>query len=228
MNNVWEWVQRVSAIIAIFTLPYLVVRQRRTLPRFSYDFSGSSGRSYTKDAKQYYKFTFSGDIKNHSLNPNTVSRIYMVVWKDKKKDATLRFGYGHYQITDQEGKVLKEPLVFAPREAKKLEIVNDSLITGTADEKLLSEFTKVFPNSDVLLPKHNYQLAFEDPDGNMFDQNGKLLSRELINLNWTLENTFTKLKDGKYWPFVNHKLKIQLAKIRLMRRRFVRWLGMAL
>lgn len=228
MNTFWEWAQRVSAVVVVFTLPYLVIKQKRTLPRFSYDFSGTSGQAYDKDGKKYYKFTFRGDIKNHSLHPNTVSKIYMVVWKDKKKRAALRFGYGHYRITDQDGRVLKEPLIFAPREAKKLEIVQDSMITGTSDEKLLSEFTKVFPDSNIFLPKHRYQLAFEDPDGNFFDQNGKLLSRKLIDLNWTLENTFNKLKEGKYWPFIWHKLKIQKEIMLLRWRKFIRWIGMSL
>lgn len=228
MTEFWEWTQRISAVVALFSLPYLVGKQRRALARFSYDFSGSSGKAYAKDGKQHYIFTFNGDIKNHSLNPNTITKIYLVVWKDSRRESTLRFGYGHYAITDAQGNKLSEPLVFAPRESKKLEIVNDSIVEGTADEKILTEVYKVYPDSNVYLPKHQYQLAFEDQDGNMFDHNGRLISRELIDLNWTLENTFSKLKEGKYSPFIHHKIKIQKARFKLCWRKFIRWLGMGL
>lgn len=223
----WQLVERLGAIVAIFGLPYLVLKERRNISRFSYDFGASSGKSYVKGDKQYREFTFSGTIKNHSLNPNTISRIYMVVWSNRRQCATLRFGYGRYKITDEDKNQYKVPVIFAPREAKRLEIVYDSIITGTADEKILKEFTPVRPGSDLFLPKHTYELAFEDPDGNLFDQNGKLLSLKLINLNWTLENTFKQLKNGKYWPFIKHRTKIQVELIKLRWRRAVRALGLS-
>lgn len=228
MNDFWEWVQRISAVVAIFSLPYLVIRQRRTLPRLSYEFSGSSGKSYTKDNKEYRQFTFSGYIKNHSLHPNTVNKIYMIVWKNRKVGSTLRLGYGKYNIKEDDGAEHYLPLSFSPRESKKLVITHDTIITGTADEKILKEFYELTPGSRFYLPKYTYELAFEDPDGNLFDQHGKLISLKLMNLNWTLGNSLEKIKDGQYTPFVRQKFAIGWERFKLRCKRFTRWLGIAL
>lgn len=225
--DIWQIIERIGAITAIITLPYLVLRERRNIQKFSYDFSGSSGRSHQKDGHEYYKFTFDGTIKNHSLSPNSINKIYMVVWKDHKKQAALRFGYGHYEINDSNGNALNETMQFEPREVKKLTIVNDSLIEGTSDEKLLGEMIEVIPGSKLLMHKHQYELAFEDSSGKLFDQNGKLLNRKLIDLNWTLENTFAQLKDGKYGPFIKHKFNIVKEKLRLRAAKFTRFFGLS-
>jgi hypothetical protein len=225
MNDFWEWAQRLSAVIAAFSLPYLVIRERRSVTKLSYEFSGSSGESYEKDGKEYRIFTFHGYVKNHSLHPNSITKIYMIVWKNKHLGSTLRLGYGRYDIETDSGGKLQLPLLFNPRESKKLVIKHDTIITGTADEKILKEFYELTPGSKFYLPKHTYELAFEDSDGNIFDQNGKLISLKLMNLNWSIENTFDNLKDGKYLPFVKQKMAINRERTKLKARRIARWIG---
>ena len=225
--DIWQIVERIGAATAIVTLPYLILRERRNMQKFSYDFAGSAGKSHQKDGHEYYKFTFDGTIKNHSLSPNSINKIYMVVWKNYKKQAALRFGYSHYEISDSNGNTLNETMQFEAREVKKLTIVNDSYIEGTSDEKLLGEMIEVMPGSKFLMHKHQYELAFEDPSGKLFDQNGKLLNRKLIDLNWTLENTFAPLKEGKYGPFIKHKLKIIKEQWRLRATKLTRFFGLS-
>ncbi len=227
MDNFWEWVQRTSAVIAAISLPYLVLRERRNVAKLSYEFSGSSGKSYKKGGKEYREFIFNGYIKNHSLHPNSVTKTYMIVWKNRKLGSTLRLGYGKYDIKLDDGAALQLPLVLNPRESKKLQITHDTIVTGTADEQILKEFYELIPGSRFYLPKHTYELAFEDPDGNIFDKNGKLISLKLMNLNWSLDNTFDKLKDGKYPPFLKQKFAINKERATLRLRRLGRWLGIA-
>ena len=225
MSDFWEWVQRISAVIAALSLPYLVIRERRSVAKLSYEFSGSSGKSYQKDGREYRIFTFHGYIKNHSLHPNSITKIYMIVWKNKRLGSTLRLGYGKYDITADTGEVLGLPLLFDPRESKKLTVEHDTIVTGTADEKILKEFYELTPGSKMYLPKYTYELAFEDSTGNIFDQNGKLLSLKLMNLNWSLDNTFDSLKDGKYMPFIKQKIAINHERIKLKLKRTTRLIG---
>jgi hypothetical protein len=224
-TDIWNVIERTSAVVALFGVPYLIIEKRRHLPRFSFDFSGQEGQGFKKDSHNYYKFTFTGTVINHSLDTSTILRFYLVVWDDKKKVSTLRFGFGAHSIDDNSGTLYKEPVLFSPKESKKLTVVFESIIDGTQDEKLLSEIEPVFENSNVYLPKHRYELVFEDSDHNFFDQNGNIITKKLIDLNWTLENTFKDLKKGNSWPYRKHKLKIKKAMWGLKAKRFVRKLG---
>ena len=76
------------------------------------------------------------------------------------------------------------------------------------------------------LPKYHYELAFEDVLGNLFDQNGVLCNRRGMDLRWTLENTFEKLKDGNPLPFIWHWLRILTTDLVFAGRRLIRRLGL--
>jgi len=225
-TSIWDIAEKTSYLLTIIGIPYLLIDKIKKLPKFSFGFSGQSGTGFRKNDKEWYKFTFSGDIKNHSLEPNTIQRIFLVVWRNKQKTDTKRFGHGTLQIKDLTGKTYNEPLLFAPKESKKLTITYESQIEDTIDKKILSDLIPIFPGKPYYMHRDQYELAFEDINGNLFDQKGVLLSRKLIDLNWTIENTFKDLRDSKFIPFITHKLKVFYETVKWRIKQFLRLLGL--
>jgi len=61
--------------------------------------------------------------------------------------------------------------------------------TGTADAQILSDFSEIkLGDTLYAVPKHRYEFTIEDAAGNEFDLGSKLISRETLNLWWTLPN----------------------------------------
>ena len=181
-------------------------------------FTGSSGEPIQKEAMLFYRYRFTGVIKNQSTIKNSIIRIHLVVWKDQDMDSTLRFGNVPISITDlADKKEFKLPIVIEGREARDLEIVYEIPVPGTGDEQLLREIREVVPG--FYLPKHKYELAFEDINDNLFSQDGKFLNREVIDLNWTLPNTYGDLKHWNPIPFLVHKARIYYSQLRFFARK---------
>jgi len=78
----------------------------------------------------------------------------------------------------------------------------------------------------VLFPEHEYELAFEDVLGNLFDKDGLPRNRRGIDLRWTLDNTFEKLRDGNPLPLIWHWIRIASTDAVFFVRRLVRRLGL--
>ena len=181
-------------------------------------FHGSSGEPIQKEAMLFYRYRFDGVIKNQSTIKNSIIQINLVVWKDQDMDSTLRFGSFPISITDlADKKEFKLPFLIEGREARNLEIVYEIPVPGTGDEQLLREIREVVPG--FYLPKHKYELAFEDINDNLFSQDGKLLNREVIDLNWTLPNTYGDLKHWNPIPFLVHKARIYYSQLRFFARK---------
>lgn len=203
-----------GSISGLLVLPYTIVQASKKRPRLKFDFSGMSGSGIKKSDRvnEYYRFEFTGTIKNRSSEANSISKIYLVVWADnKKRNSALRLGFGGI-LLDANKKVLPLPLELPPRTGKKLQIIFEIPVTGTSDERLLKEFIPVGESGRFYLPKHKYELCFEDTDENFFDQQGRLRNLDEINLRWTLPNTMKELQRGNFVPFVKHMFQIQKSK----------------
>jgi len=108
----------IGGIAALIGVPYLVISSRTKRKHFAFDFSGSSG-NLIDEKNNTYKWTFSGTIKNRSEVPNTISQIYMVVWKNNKRNSWLRMGHG-LTIKDTNSKSnLQCPNYFYPERLKR-------------------------------------------------------------------------------------------------------------
>ena len=214
-SSIWQIILNIGSVSGLIALIYTVFQSLRRRPKFKFDFSSRNGTFSNEDKLLYDTITFKGTLKNQSLDPNSISRIFLVAWKNREKNETLRNGFGGITIkntaNDEE---IKLPIPFAPKEAMALEIICKFAVTGTSDEKLLSEFVPIRPGSQLLRPKYEYELAFEDVNENLFDQNGKLCNREEINLRWTLPNSTRNIHNGVYWPFIKHKFKIVWSRVR--------------
>lgn len=200
----------IGSISGLIVLPYTVAQARKRKPKLKYEFAGTSGRS-TGDI---YTYEFNGTIKNQSIESNSIIKIYLVVWANKQKTSTLRYGWAGATIFEEStGKEIKLPMIIGPKEALKIKVKFILSPKGTTDERLLSEMEPLFPGSNMHLPKHNYVLCFEDVEENMFDQTGNMINIEEINLNWTLPNTMTELQKGNILPFIKHFLLILKSRI---------------
>ncbi len=101
------------------------------------------------------------------------------------------------------------PLELPPKTGKSIKIVFEIPVAGTSDERLLKEYVPVGESGRYYLPKHNYELCFEDTDENFFDQQGRLRSLEEINLRWTLPNTTKELQKGNFIPLLKQEFLIK-------------------
>jgi hypothetical protein len=219
----WTTADKVAAVIAILGLPYLVASNRRRVARFSFEFSASNRQVYRNGANEFCKFSFTGSIRNQSLDPNSIQHVYLVVWQDRKRKSTQRFGFG--ATVTENGSGLVEPIRFDGREGKHLEIAFEIPLTGTGEERLVKTMTPASPGSSFYLPAFDYELAFEDIGGNLFDQKGILRSRKGIDLRWTIGNTLDDLKGGNPLPFASHLFRIYASDVVFSARRSIRRLG---
>jgi hypothetical protein len=158
--------------------------------------------------------TYNGQLVEIHRESNSIIKVYLVVWANKQKTSTLRYGWAGATIFEETtGKEIKLPMIIGPKEALKIKVKFILSPKGTTDERLLSEMEPLFPGSNMHLPKHNYVLCFEDVEENMFDQAGNMINIEEINLNWTLPNTMTELQKGNILPFIKHFLLILKSRI---------------
>lgn len=216
VKNLTDLIFKIGSLSGIVALFYTIVNASKRRPRLKFDFSGMSGKGVRKDdvIGEYYIFEFNGTIKNQSLETNSILKIYLIVWADnKKRNSALRLGFGG-EVSDLDtGVTIPLPLELAPKVGRKLKIVFEIPVKGTTDDQLLKEFMPVGESGSLYLPKHNYELCFEDTDDNFFDQQGRLRSLGEINLRWTLPNTIKELQKGIFLPFLIHMLSIQRSKI---------------
>ena len=84
----------IAGLLALFITIFASIRER---PKFSFDSLLYSGKVNDDDITKY-RFEFTGIVKNHSIEQNTLIRIYLVVWSNKKNYSTLRFGYHGLRI----------------------------------------------------------------------------------------------------------------------------------
>lgn len=84
---------------------------------------------------------------------------------------------------------LQLPLRFDSRSAMRVEVNFEFPATGTADAQILSDFSAMkLDDTLYAVQKHRCEFIIEDAAGNEFDLGSKLISREILNLWWTLPN----------------------------------------
>lgn len=223
---IWQWIGRIGSVIAIIGIPYLINDRRKYLSRFSFDFEGSSRSIHDKNNQEYCRFEYSGKIKNHSLRKNSLQRIYIVVWANKRKTATLSFGYGGVEVFE-DGNKISLPISFSSKESKNLKIFFDFIIEGTHNEKLIKSFKPIQPASRFFLPKYEYELAFEDIDHNLFDQEGNIKNRKTIDLKWGLQDFSKDLIEFKFAGLGKRLLLIFWSDLKFAIFKIFRCIGLA-
>lgn len=176
----------IAGLISIF----LEIHQgRRNRPAFAYTFEGYQTVDFRMAQHPHYcDARFQGLIRNTSLNPNTIARIFLVVWDDNKLNHPKRLGTGVKSVLNRAtDEPLPLPLRMEARDALSVEIIFDLRLTDSNgkpsyDGQLLLSAADNRPDHVML---------FEDAAGNYFDQAGRMLSRTLMDLYSTLPNSRT-------------------------------------
>lgn len=226
-TEILDVMDKVGSFCGLLALPYLIFQNLRSRPRFKFDFLGCFGEHIQKQGIHRYRHEVRGVLKNRSLDPNTIIKIHLVVWANRNKTSYLRHGFGHESVSETTSKQpLSLPLQFGPREARSIDVVFELPVRGTSDEKVLSEDVPAVPGSGLRRPKHDYEICFEDINGNLFDASGCQINSEEAALRWTLPNTVRELQDGHIWPFLKHYFKIILAKVKFRANVAVQALGL--
>ncbi|MFH1720625.1 MAG: hypothetical protein ABH856_03400 [Patescibacteria group bacterium] len=179
---------KLGSLAGLAGLIYQIHNNKKLRPQLQFTFEGSHAEFFDRDKLKFCNYHFQGIFKNSSLTPNSIVRLYLTVWDNKKKGSTLRFGHTIKEIKDtntQERKYL--PLRFEAKQAFNLQVIFEFPITGTQDGKILTQVERL-GNADLFMPKYQYQFVIEDVNGNYFDYNSSFVSRELIDLWWTLPN----------------------------------------
>ena len=226
VNEILDVMDKVGSFCGLLALPYLVLQNVRSRPKFSFDFHGSSGNHIQLSTVHQYRYEVEGTLKNRSLDPNAIVNIYLVAWANKSKTSYLRYGFGGLTIYDASKQPLSLPLHFEAREAKGIDVVFVIPVRGTEDEKILSEHEPVVPGTSVLRQKNKYELCFEDINGNLFDETGAQINSAEAALRWTHPNTVREFQNGHKWPFFKHYSQILRARMKFRVRLVAQGLGL--
>lgn len=220
INFIKEALHLALSLGVSFALLYTIFGSLRKSYKLKFESSWSSGfgfHTYLPDKLTYATIVFKGLLKNQSLDPNTLTDVYLVVWRNYKRNSTIRYGCAGVTVKNLEsGQEIKLPLLLEPREAKNLEITIEFPVTGTSDQKILGSYNTNKPTAYVVKNrlerlllgwkmranrKTNYELAFEDVNENLFDMSGNLRNKREINLQHTLSNYLG-------WKWYRQKVKI--------------------
>ncbi len=187
---------KIILILIILLLIIFIYFTFKNKPSFSYSMMGrtfSPENSASNEFPMVMEFWYDGTVRNTFDKKMTLERIDYVFWKNKKIGSTYGGGFSMGDIydlgVDEERKKLKLPILFEENEAKHLGIsfgVNIENETELKD-KFQHVCTGVFCHWET-----NVELNFKDSKGNIFDEEGKLISREVIDSWWLLPNNKTK------------------------------------
>jgi len=223
----WAWLDHIAAIIAIVGLPYLVVSNRRRVPRFSFDFSARGTQTFQRGKATYGRYSFSGSVVNRSLDGNSLQRTWLVVWKDKKRKETLSLRLG--ATISENGEPIAEPIAFHPGESRKFDITFEMQLTGDPDAAVLTPTMEpIAVGGGYYKPgglKYRYELAFEDFTGSLYDQRGMLRNFEGIRLRIGKADQAPSDQNNNLMANTRLRLRIALTDVVFFMRRNARRLG---
>lgn len=213
MEKLFDILLKIGSITGLFAFLYILSENLRKKPKFKFDFQSSFGDLINENGTNFFTYTFTGHVKNQSLNQNSITKIFLVVWKNKKRNSVLRFGHGGITIVHESSEI-KLPILFSPTEAKELTIIFKFVAHGTQDEHLMSARIPLPNDPELSLPKYEYELCFEDVHENLFDQKGEMRNRIEIDLRWTTDNPWIIFKEEKrIYPLVQHYIKLYTSVI---------------
>lgn len=229
MDFVWDALVAASVLVTLLGVPYLVVQNRKRVPHLRFDFAGGSRSEFERDGYTWGRLEWSGELINLSMDPNTIHRVFYVVWRTDKRNDVHTLGYGNTTITHADGGPLALPLTLQGREGIKVQVTTEILL-GRDN----AQVTKLFRDLRELdgttapfyLPKYEWDLALEDIDGRWFDHQGLPRSRKAIELRWTIDNARERAREGERGPLRNHRTRMLLEDLRFTVKRLLRRIGL--
>ncbi len=226
--SIADVIVKVGSVAGLLSLLYLVADNRRRRPKLTFQLESQRAEQCVRNGLNYFEWTFEGLLKNVSPDPNTLARIHLVVWQDRRRNSVLRHGWGGVTVFDRAvNRELPLPMSLGPRDAKSVCVRCEAEMIGTRDLELLN--TKVvLPGTDpaVYLPKYVFELCLEDVLENVFDMQGELCDPRERDLRWLRPNAVQARDDGERFAVLQHDVKIAGARIEFLVRRCARTLGL--
>ena len=206
VNEIFDVVLKIGSLSGLASLVYLVVQNFRQSPCLQLEFQGKSGNHYQVEGMHFYRFSWTGCVKNPSLSENSVTKFWLIAWRNGKKRGALRYGWGGLRVLrcSADASPVELPIPFPPKAAKRLNIIFEIPVRGTSDEQLLKERVEIRPG--LYLPAYDYEVCAEDVGGNLFDPTGRFLNRRGIDLRWLMEG------DGAVPRQVGFRQKLKLVR----------------
>ncbi|MBI3331989.1 hypothetical protein HYZ99_03445 [Candidatus Peregrinibacteria bacterium] len=190
LKSFWSLLLAFGSLAGLFSLPHTIFEMRKEMPSIQFESTGIAGGTHEENGTLVVEKHFNGKLKNRSHAPNAVTQINLVVF-NKQRNAFLRDGYTAEAIADisetGSGKQIALPINLNPKEAKKLIIVSHIQYSGT-DQILLDESYPKLTDHGFVSAKYEYELIFEDVNGNHFDMTGNHINQELMNLKWIYQD----------------------------------------
>src|SRR3989338_5281851 len=186
----WSVLLALGSLAGLIALPYTIVQMWRDMPAIQFEGTGVAHGSHLENGVTVVEKNFNGKLKNLSHAPTSVTSISLVVF-NKERNAYLRDGFTGEKIfefsTPGDGNEITLPIQLNPKETKKLNIVSFISLQGE-DERLYPESYPKLTDTGFVDAKYQYELLFEDVNGNYFDMQGNLMNKKLLELKWIYQN----------------------------------------
>jgi hypothetical protein len=212
VREIIDVILKIGAVAAVISLVLTIQNQLKKRSKFKIDFRGISSETNTRNNLEFRDIIFDGNVKNQSSEQNSITDIHYLIWANKARTRTLTNGFGSevFNAGDQES-TIPLPIIFQAKEGKHLIIKFSVCLTGTHVKELVEAQESVGESSRFIHAKYQFNLAFKDVGETLFDDKGKIKSQKLIDLWWTLPNTFKSRKTGNPLPYLRHLFRIFLA-----------------
>lgn len=218
-KSFWAFLLALGSLSGLMTLPHTIFEMRRDMPAIQYEYTGGGDFSSETDPSVIEK-NFNGKLKNLSHSPNSITSISLVVF-NADRNGYLRDGFTAEKIFEfsgpGEGHEIALPIQLAPKETRMLNIISFISLSGTDKELFDSSYTKMTDHG-FESAKYQFELLFQDVNGNHFDVNGNLINQELMDLKWIYQ-------DEKWYSFRPFYEKTK-SRIGFFTKRWMSFLGM--
>lgn len=111
--DVLDIVLKIGSVAGLISILYQIQQNRRNRPLFTFTFEGSHAELTECDKHIHCNYYFPGTIRNASLSPNTIVRLYLVVWDKGKRTRFLKIwppSKGGRRCDDQRETAVTAPL----------------------------------------------------------------------------------------------------------------------
>lgn len=208
-NNFVQIITFLGALGGFLSAAYIIAQKMAKRPKFYFK-SYAGGWSVKKvEEREILQISYEGILINRSDQSNSITEVTYTVWDDSSRYKSLSNGLFMGKYTDKSDNVEKDlPIYFKEREAKKLKFFTEVPISGTHNIEIVRARKSIVPGSPMTMAKYEYEIGFRDASMIFFDKDGKIRSQEIMDLWWTLPNTFHALKKGNPFPYLKHMFTI--------------------
>lgn len=186
---------------------------------FEYEFYGKSYQAREAKIPTIIDGWFDGKVTNISNKPRYLQQFHHILWRNKFYGRIWDYGYGTgfiYEINGNERATSTLPILFQPNESKRLAW---SVNWNLSDSEIYEAYAELDGQGVFTRSKNTPDIFTEDSRGNIFDEQGKLISQIVTDTWWVLPNNRTIVERVKAYSDLTTKIILWRVQ------RFFHWLG---